>query len=62
MLLASRFGLSTLVLWLVLRLTGTSIMDPRHPQGKLTANDWILVILLGVFAAFLFNLFFVWGL
>ncbi|MCS5712546.1 EamA family transporter [Candidatus Berkiella aquae] len=62
MLLASRFGLSTLVLWLVLRLTGTSIMDPRHPQGKLTTNDWTLAILLGVFAAFLFNIFFVWGL
>lgn len=62
MLLASRFGLSAIILGLVLILTRTTIIDPHHPEAKLTKNDWFLAILLGVFAAFLFNLFFVWGL
>lgn len=62
MLLATRFGLSAIVLGLFLLISRTSIIDPFHPEKKLTSHDWFLAILLGIFAAFLFNLFFVWGL
>lgn len=62
MLLATRFGVSAIVLGLVLWITRTPIKDPHHPEKKLTANDWFLALLLGLFAAFLFNIFFVWGL
>src|SRR5688572_18766108 len=61
-LLATRFGLSTLLLSLLIWLTRTPLIDPQHPQRKLTTTDWLLAILAGVFAAFLFNLFFAWGL
>ncbi|MBN9287695.1 MAG: hypothetical protein BGO43_02770 [Gammaproteobacteria bacterium 39-13] len=62
MLLASRFFLSSVILAVTLKMTGTTIIDPKHPEGKLTKMDWIFGVLQGVFAAFLFNLFFVWGL
>lgn len=62
MLLATRFGLAALVLGFVLWLTGTSIIDPHHPEGKLSSNDKFLAVLLGLFGAFFFNIFFVWGL
>ncbi|MGE3319086.1 MAG: DMT family transporter [Candidatus Berkiella sp.] len=62
MLLATRFGLSAIILGFVLWLTGTSIIDPHHPQGKLSTHDKFLAVLLGLFGAFFFNLFFVWGL
>jgi len=62
MLLATRFGLSAIILGLVLLITRTPIKDPLHPDKKLTPNDWFLALLLGLFAAFLFNIFFVWGL
>lgn len=62
MLLASRFGVSTLLLGLLLKVTKTPLAEPSHPAGKLSTSDWLLAILQGIFAAFLFNLFFVWGL
>ncbi len=62
MLLTCRFGLSTLMLAFVLKFSGSKLMEPSHPEGKLTRMDWILAILQGIFAAFLFNLFFVAGL
>lgn len=62
MILASRFFLSTVILAGVMVATKTTIMDPRHPQGKLNGKDWLYAFSSGVFAAFLFNIFFVWGL
>ncbi|MBS0290437.1 MAG: DMT family transporter [Proteobacteria bacterium] len=62
MLLASRFFISSVILSATLFMTKTTIIDPRHPEGKLSFNDWAYAILQGVFAAFLFNLLFVWGL
>jgi len=61
-LLATRFCISTVVLGALLKLSHTALAEPTHPEGKLTSNDWLLGILQGIFAAFLFNLFFVWGL
>ncbi len=62
MLLVSRFFISSILLALMLKLTNTPIMDPKHPQGKLSKTDWSYAALSGFFAAFLFNVFFVWGL
>lgn len=62
MLLASRFFLSSVLLAITLKTTQTTIMDPVHPQGRLSAMDWTLSVFQGLFAAFLFNIFFVWGL
>lgn len=62
LLLAGRFGVSTILLGIALKTSGTSLADPKHPQGKLNLNDWLLAILQGFFATFLFNFFFVWGL
>lgn len=62
LLLAGRFGFSTIVLALMLKLSKSPLADPHHPQGKLTRTDWTLTALQGIFAAFLFNVFFVWGL
>lgn len=61
-ILATRFGVSTILLGLLMLVTRTSLIDPNHPDRKLTPNDWFLGILGGIFAAFLFNLFFLWGL
>lgn len=61
-ILAARFGISTVLLGLVMLVSRTSLVDPRHPDHKLNANDWLLAILGGIFAAFLFNVFFLWGL
>lgn len=61
-LLTARFGISSLFLGLFMLVSRTSLRDPRHPQSALTQKDWFLGILSGFFAAFLFNLFFVWGL
>ncbi|MFI4937067.1 MAG: DMT family transporter [Candidatus Berkiellales bacterium] len=61
-LLAARFGLSTILLGILLLGTKTPIISPLHPKQKLTLGDWGLAILSGIFAAFLFNVFFVWGL
>lgn len=61
-LLAGRFIISSFLLAAILKLTRTPIRDPRHPLGTLTAQDWAFAMLQGIFAAFLFNLFFVWGL
>jgi len=61
-LLTVRFILSTLILGLLLKITRTGFTDKRHPLKKLTSQEWGLAILQGIFAAFLFNLFFVWGL
>lgn len=60
--LACRFGVSTLLLALILKCTRTPLVDPRNPQKKLLPQDWLLAILAGLFAALLFNVFFVWGL
>lgn len=60
--LTLRFGISTLLLALGVKLSNQGIMHPLHPQGALSKHDWFLAILQGIFAAFLFNLFFVWGL
>jgi drug/metabolite transporter (DMT)-like permease len=62
LLLTFRFFISSILLLAALVLSKTPFTDPRHPDGKLNANDWFLGVLQGVFAAFLFNLFFVWGL
>ncbi|MGD9591507.1 MAG: DMT family transporter [Candidatus Berkiella sp.] len=62
MLLVSRFFISSVILALMLKTTNTPIMDPRHPSGKLELIDWTYAALSGFFAAFLFNVFFVWGL
>lgn len=62
MLLASRFAISTTILGLILLVTKTPLTSPLHPHKRLTYGDWILAILAGLFAAFFFNLFFVWGL
>lgn len=62
MLLGVRFFLSTILLGLILKLSRTSICDPAHPEGKLNTRDWVWGVLQGFFAAFLFNVFFVWGL
>ncbi|MBS0287146.1 MAG: DMT family transporter [Proteobacteria bacterium] len=62
MLLASRFFISSVILGISLKVTHTPIMDPKHPRGHLTLKDWSYAALSGFFAAFLFNLFFVWGL
>lgn len=62
MLLASRFALSTTILGILLLITKTPLTSPLHPQQRLTVGDWILAILSGLFAAFFFNIFFVWGL
>ncbi len=62
MLLASRFFISSVFLALGLKLSKTPMMDPKHPRGKLSATDWTNAALSGFFAAFLFNIFFVWGL
>lgn len=62
MLLASRFFVSSVILALTLKATNTRILDPQHPDGKLSSTDWTFAALQGFFAAFLFNLFFVWGL
>ncbi len=62
MLLAGRFFLSSFILAIVLKVTNTKIIDPLHPQGKLSSTDWTYSALQGFFAAFLFNIFFVWGL
>lgn len=62
MILACRFFLSSVILAGMMVVSRTPILDPRHPEGKLTAKDWMYAILSGVFAAFLFNIFFVWGL
>lgn len=61
-ILATRFGISTILLGLAMLVTRTSLIDPNHPNRKLTPNDWFLGFLGGFFAAFLFNLFFLWGL
>lgn len=61
-ILAGRFLISTILLGLLLRLTKTPLRDPQHPQHQLTRQDWFLAISQGLTAAFLFNLFFVWGL
>lgn len=58
--LAIRFGMSSVLLGGLLLLTHTPIKDPQHV--KLSAHDWFLGILQGLFAAFLFNVFFIWGL
>lgn len=62
MLLASRFLISTLIFIILMKTTGTTILNARHPLGKLTTHDWWLTLLQGLFAAFLFNLLFLWGL
>jgi drug/metabolite transporter (DMT)-like permease len=62
MILACRFFLSSVILAGIMVATKTPIKDPRHPTGTLSARDWVYAVLSGVFAAFLFNLFFVWGL
>lgn len=61
-ILAARFTISTILLGGMLFLTHTPLKDPCHPQGKLTTHDWFLAILQGIFAAVLFNVFFLWGL
>ncbi len=62
MLLACRFFISSVILAGLLKVTNTPIMDPNHPEGRLSQMDWIYAVLQGIFAAFLFNIFFVWGL
>jgi drug/metabolite transporter (DMT)-like permease len=62
MLLSYRFFLSTLLLGALLLISRTPLKAPQHPESKLTTSDWVFMILQGIFAAFLFNLFFVWGL
>lgn len=61
-ILAARFSISTVLLSGTLVLTRTPLCDPRHPDKKLSARDWFLAILSGVFAAFLFNALFLLGL
>ncbi len=62
MLLAGRFLISSVLLAILLKATKTPIKDPKHPTGKLNFTDWSYAALSGFFAAFLFNVFFVWGL
>ena len=62
MVLSCRFFVSTVLLGLLLKFSGTPFADPHHPQKKLTKQDWVLTILEGICGAFLFNLFFAWGL
>ncbi len=62
MLLACRFCISTIILGSIVKFTKTSFAEPEHPDGKLTKKDWMFAALQGIFAAFLFNLFFMWGL
>ncbi len=58
--LTARFGISSLLLFIALKMTKTPLAVAEH--GVLTRYDWGMAILQGIFAAFLFNLFFVWGL
>lgn len=60
--LAGRFTISTVLLAIIVFASRTPLCDPAHPKGKLTTTDWLLAILQGLFAGFLFNLFFAWGL
>lgn len=61
-ILPARFTISTFLLGGILLLSKTPLCDPRHPNKKLLHHDWFLAILAGIFAAFLFNLLFLWGL
>lgn len=61
-ILAARFTVSTFSLGMLLIFTQTPLKDPFHPEIKLSSMDWFLGILQGILAAFLFNLFFLWGL
>jgi len=61
-LLASRFGLSVVLLATLLKVTRTPLVSPLHPQQKLTLQDWGYAMLQGILAGFLFNVLFVWGL
>lgn len=61
-ILAARFTISTFLLGGILCLSRTPLCDPRHPNKKLSRQDWLLAILAGFFAAFLFNFLFMWGL
>ncbi len=61
-LLSCRFFMSSVLLFSVLKATSTPFTEALHPDGKLSKADWLYAVLQGIFAAFLFNLFFVWGL
>lgn len=61
-IITARFGVSTLLLGGAMLVTRTPLKSPNHPGKSLTANDWFLGILAGLFGATLFNLFFQWGL
>src|SRR5947208_2280158 len=62
MSLSYRFFLSSLLLGGILLISKTSLKEPSHPETTLTRTDWFYMILAGFFAAFLFNIFFLWGL
>jgi drug/metabolite transporter (DMT)-like permease len=62
MSMSYRFLLSTTLLGALLIISKTPFKEPLHPEKKLTPTDWLYMILAGLFAAFLFNVFFLWGL
>lgn len=60
-ILGIRFGVSTLLLSGLLWLKKTPLMDPMHPQGKLSGYDWRLMTYQALSAGVLFNVLFLYG-
>lgn len=60
--LGGRFLIGAIGLTFVFVLTSRKWVTPYHPEQRVTSLDWILMITQGLFAGFLFNTLFLWGL
>ena len=60
--LGLRFLISAMGISIACALTTRRWVTPYHPEQRVTKSDWWMMITQGLFAGFLFNFLFLWGL
>lgn len=60
--LGLRFFISAVGITIACAFTTRRWVTPYHPEQRVTGSDWMMMITQGLFAGFLFNFLFLWGL